>query len=742
MTGGNASSRPQIPLVGWLLLGLILIVLAEISRYFTVDDLQISAIWPVSGVFVAATLTLGYRALLVLAPSLTLWLVISQSTPWTIALIAVTGQVIGAAAAVWLMYRFWRGQTEHSPLNNQIALYTRCALIGGALVSAIGTLSLTGSANGFGNAQIYDIWLVYWAFEALGIILFAPLTFMLLRAPQRFLGQMRRDWRSRSLLGWLALTLIATGLALVVGYLDLTAYSTAVGFAFFPLLCWFVLQARQANVALVIPVSAALFIGFSLNGMAGLPPIDELSDLIRSLLLVGGLAVMTQVIAAISAERMRLTDQFQRQARSDYLTGLSNDRELTRQLEAAFAGVREGEQTPPWLCYLQVLEADRFEDLLGFEDSQRLEILISERLLETVDSRGLPARMGDGSYAMLLTAADRDALSVQLERLYERFDGQLLEPGEHQTRIRVALGAVPLDERLADLSHFLGAVTQAAWQASQQLHRVMIVRDVQRLIAERRQSIEQLEQIKAALAEDRLELFAQLIHPFGAQATGLHFEILLRLRTDDGELLGPGAFLPVAETFGFMVEIDQWVIRRTLQTLAGHPEWLDRTAKCAINLAGSSFANPELVPFIRAELEHSGVPARKMCFEITETERIQDRAMAVEMVHEIRALGCCVSLDDFGTGLASFDYLRSFELDYLKIDGLFVRHMISNDHDGSMVQAICTVAQTMSLHTIAEFVEDDILIDRLRGMGVDYGQGFGIARPLPLHELFPAPEGS
>lgn len=739
-TGDSALFRRPIPPLGWPLLGLALIVLAEISRYFTVNDLQISAIWPVAGIFVGATAALGYRALLVLAPSLVFWLIVSQSIPWTNAVVAVAGQAIGATTAVWLMRRFWRRQTEHRPLSNQIALYTRCALIGGALVSAIGTVSLTASANGFERAQIYDVWLVYWAFEALGIILFAPLSFMLLWAPRRFLTQLQRDWRSGSLLAWLALTIAATGLALVLVDLDLSAYSTAVGFAFFPLLCWFVLQARQANVALVIPASAALFTALALNGMAGLPPVRELDGLIRTLLLVGGLAVMAQVIAAISAERRRLIDRFQHQARSDYLTGLNNDREFARQLESAFAEMLGAEQKPLWLCYLHVLEADRFEDLLGFEDSQKLEILISESLLEVVDSRGLPARIGDGSYAMLLRAGDGDALLTQLERLYQRFDGQLLEPGEHQTRIRVALGAVPLNGSLVNSNHCLSAATQAARQASQQLHRVMIIEDVGGLVAERRQSIEQLEQIKAALAEDRFELFAQRIHPLTMQGAGLHFEILLRLRTHDGNLLGPGNFLPVAEAFGFMVEIDQWVIRRTLQTLARHPEWLDRTAQCAINLAGSSFANPELVPFIRAELAHSGVPARKMCFEITETERIEDRAMAVRIVRDIRDIGCCVSLDDFGTGLASFDYLRSFELDYLKIDGLFVRDMISDNNDGNMVQAMCNVAQSMSLHTIAEFVENDAVIERLRLMGVDYAQGFGIARPQPLHELLRAPE--
>ena len=730
----NALPRRQIAPTAWLLLGLALMALAEISRYFTVGDLPMSAIWPVSGLFIGATAALGYRTLAVLVPALVLWQIGLQGLPPATALIVAMGQASGAAVAVWLMHRYWRRQPEIRPLGNQIALYTRCALVGGAVVSAIGTLSLTRGTTDFEGAQFHDVWLVYWAFEALGIILFAPLAFLFLASPRRFLRQLQRDWHSPLLQAWLAVTLGVIALALIMGYRDMTTYSTAVGFAFFPLLCWFVLQARPANMVLAVPAFAALFMGFSLNEMAGLPPIEAVPDLIRSLLLVGGLAVMTQVIAAISTERLRLIDRFQEQARSDYLTGLDNDRAFIRRLDGLSSHAAE---TPSrWLCFLQVLEADQFEDLLGFEDSQKLEILLSQRLLATLSTLGRPARIGDGAYAMMVEASHRDGLWETLEALYRQFDGQLLEPGEHQTRIRVALGAVPLDGSLADPSHYLSAANQVAWQASRQPHRVMIADDTQRLMAERRRSIEQLEQLKSALAEDRLELFAQVIQPFEDPGSGLRYEILLRLRAADGTLLGPGAFLPVAETFGFMVEIDRWVIRRTLETLADQPHWLARTAKCAINLAGSSLANPELLAFIRAQLTRTGVPPQRICFEITETERILERATAARMVRDLRALGCSVSLDDFGTGLASFDYLRSFELDYVKIDGLFVRDMTDNPHDESMVRAICTVAQSMGLRTIAEFVEDEALMERLRAIGVNYGQGFGIARPQPLAELF------
>ena len=133
------------------------------------------------------------------------------------------------------------------------------------------------------------------------------------------------------------------------------------------------------------------------------------------------------------------------------------------------------------------------------------------------------------------------------------------------------------------------------------------------------------------------------------------------------------------------------------------------------------------------------MPAGRISFEITETEQIGDRAAAVQQVRAMRALGCSVSLDDFGTGLATFDYLRSFDVDFVKIDGVFVRDLLANQHDQSMVRAICEVARSMGLRTIAEFVEGEDLIEALRALGVDYGQGFGIAHPAPIHELFAQP---
>ncbi|MGM0451357.1 MAG: EAL domain-containing protein [Pseudomonadota bacterium] len=732
---GLATKRWQ-SVFGWIALALVLIVSAEVSRLFTVGDQPMSALWPPAGIFIGVTAALGYRALLVLAPAFFIWLLWLDDTPPILATLATIGQSMGAATGAFLMRRFWHFGQKRGPFSELVALYTRAALVGGLVASLFGAAGYRLEVPVAEAATFHDTVLVYLAFEVLGIILFAPLAYAILSNPRYFLEQLRLDWTQRMPWIWLSVTAALILLALLLHGLKENSYATAIGFAFFPLLCWFILQTRPSSGLIAIPAFVALFLAFSINGMAGLPVIISLTDLVRSLLLVGGLAIMSQILSAITAERTRLIRGFQEQARTDFLTGLHNDRAFTEDLRAALDDQTETDRNPNWLVFLQVMDADRIEELLGFEASHALEQQLAARLMGTTGPRTLPARIADATFVLLMPAESTEMLYLKLESLYTEFDGSILEPAGHQTQIRVTLGAAPLDGNLKDPIHYLSAATQAARQAEQYTPRIHIIENTRKLIDERHATTQQIERLKSALTENRLELFAQRIQPFSTQDARLHYEILVRLRERDGELISPGGFLPVAETFGFMGEIDQWVIRTTLRTLSANPEWLENTAKCAINLAGTSLSNPELVAFVEQELRVTAVPAEKISFEITETEQIGNRAAAIQQVRALRTLGCSVSLDDFGTGLASFDYLRTFELDFVKIDGMFVRELLANQHDQSMVRAICEVARNMGLHTIAEFVEGEDLIEALRDLGVDYGQGFGIARPAPIQELF------
>ena len=242
-----------------------------------------------------------------------------------------------------------------------------------------------------------------------------------------------------------------------------------------------------------------------------------------------------------------------------------------------------------------------------------------------------------------------------------------------------------------------------------------------------------------ALRENAFRVYLQPIHPVVPDGKRYHFETLIRLRTEDGRMIEPGDFLPAAEVFNLMPLIDRWMINATFETLS-ESGFARRAMEgtIAINLSGQTVANPDLVPYIRDKLEQYGLAPSCICFEITETAAFNDFHFALGVCQEIKALGCSLSLDDFGTGLSSFSYLQKLPVDFVKIDGSFVQAMSADEVSHAMVTAINRVSHVMGLKTIAEYVENDVLRAELELMGVDYVQGYAFARPLPIAEALQA----
>ncbi|HET8848403.1 MAG TPA: EAL domain-containing protein [Marinobacter sp.] len=360
--------------------------------------------------------------------------------------------------------------------------------------------------------------------------------------------------------------------------------------------------------------------------------------------------------------------------------------------------------------------------------------MLAARLMGTCGPDACPARIGNGIFSLIAGDVDKPALMDKLGRIYRAFNDEMFSTDGQQTRVRIAIGAVELNGQLDDQGQYLSAATQASLMARDRLPRIQVVQDVAGLMLSRKGMTQRLELLKDALSNDRLVLFAQPIRPIGRAEDELSYEILIRLQDPNGDYLPPGVFLPVAEAYGFMRQIDQWVIRRTLETLAANPEWLARTRKCSINLAGVSLSTEDILTFITQTFEQTGVPPAKIGFEVTETQHIQSREVAERVTEGLRHLGCSVSLDDFGTGLATFDYLKSFQFDTLKIDGVFIKSITTSEEDRRIVKAMCDVARGMGLKTVAEFVENTDMMILLQELGVDYGQGLG--RPGPLGEMF------
>ena len=251
-------------------------------------------------------------------------------------------------------------------------------------------------------------------------------------------------------------------------------------------------------------------------------------------------------------------------------------------------------------------------------------------------------------------------------------------------------------------------------------------------LAQRRGEMQWVSQIQRALEEGRFRLNFQSIVPVKGGGEGAHYELLLRMEDEEGRLVLPAAFLPAAERYHLAAKLDRWVIQTAFEWLTSHPEQLARLSVCAINLSGHSLGNPEILDFISGRVSAGRPPADKICFEITETAAIANLALATDFMKTLKEQGCQFALDDFGSGLSSFAYPKNLRVDFLKIDGAFVREMVHDPIALAIVKSINEIGQVMGMKTIAEYVENDAILAKLRELGVDYAQGYGIDQPQPL----------
>jgi len=215
----------------------------------------------------------------------------------------------------------------------------------------------------------------------------------------------------------------------------------------------------------------------------------------------------------------------------------------------------------------------------------------------------------------------------------------------------------------------------------------------------------------------------------------ISYELLLRMKDEDGNTVSPGTFLPAAERYGIAPKLDRWVVKNALQSFTKYPDLLSNISTVSINLSGLSLADEEFLEFIIQTLDKTQIPPEKICFEITETAAIENLNNANYFIKTLKELGCYFALDDFGSGLSSFAYLKSLPVDYLKIDGLFVRGMADDETDFIMVKSIKDIGHVMGKKIIAEFVETAAIMEKLEELGVDYVQGFGIGRPQSLDSI-------
>jgi EAL domain-containing protein (putative c-di-GMP-specific phosphodiesterase class I) len=284
------------------------------------------------------------------------------------------------------------------------------------------------------------------------------------------------------------------------------------------------------------------------------------------------------------------------------------------------------------------------------------------------------------------------------------------------------------------LTEVLSAGDAACYMAKEKgRNRVQLYHPKDTEMALRHGEMEWVGRIQDALAAGRFVLHSQPIVPVEAgQKSTRMCELLVRMIDERGEIVPPMAFIPAAERYNLMPQIDRWVTRTALETMAARRIATREDETCIINLSGASIGDDQFLDFIRGELTKTSAPKGTVCFEVTETAAIANLVKATRFITDLKALGCLFSLDDFGSGMSSFGYLKHLPVDFLKIDGSFVRDMLSDPIDNAMVEAINQIGHVMGKRTIAEYVEHEGILVRLRELGVDYAQGFGIAMPKPF----------
>jgi diguanylate cyclase (GGDEF)-like protein/PAS domain S-box-containing protein len=441
------------------------------------------------------------------------------------------------------------------------------------------------------------------------------------------------------------------------------------------------------------------------------------------------------VILEDVSESHRLSLELNYQASHDTLTGLYNRWAFERRLSDALQRVRT-EGAHHALCYVDLDQFKLVNDTSGHFAGDHMLRQVVEVFRETLGEHDILARLGGDEFGIILEYRDLETAVDTAERVRQRLSDTEFLWQERRYSLSCSMGVVPILPSTPDSESLLRAADMACFLAKEQgRNRVYVSRENDEQLAEHHGQMEWLNRLRDALQENRLFLEAQIIAPAVPAHTRLRYEVLVRLRNEQGEVVPPYVFLPAAERFGAAPAIDRWVIEEALSQLAAHPEHLDELDACHINLSGRSFDQPDFEKFVLDALDRHRVPADKICFEITETAAVNNLVAAVSFMEVLGERGCCFALDDFGTGLSSFSYLRRFPVHYLKIDGIFVRDMANDEADLAMVRAINDIGQTLHKSTIAEFVEDETVMELLCEMGVDYLQGFCIHRPSSFIEL-------
>jgi ammonium transporter len=428
-----------------------------------------------------------------------------------------------------------------------------------------------------------------------------------------------------------------------------------------------------------------------------------------------------------------LTEKLTHQASHDALTNLINRREFEQRLDRVLESSHE-HKTEHALCYLDLDQFKVINDTCGHVAGDELLRQLAGLLLHRLRQRDTLARLGGDEFGILMEHCSLNQARKVAGLILKEIEDFRFAWENQSFSIGVSIGIVAINQYTGSTIEILKEADAACYAAKDAgRNRIHVYNEDDLDMVSRHGEMQWVARINKTLEEKRFRLYAQPIVSLQRNIEKICFhEILLKMEEEDGTLISAEKFLPAAERFNLSAKLDRWVIETAFNFLKNQPDFQSQSSIWTINLSAQSLTATGFLDFVIEQLKD--VDPKKICFEITETAAIANLSIATRFISIIKELGCQFALDDFGSGLSSFGYLKTLTVDYLKIDGIFVRDIVSDPIDRAMVKSINEIGQVMGLKTIAEFVENDGIMRILKDIGVNYGQGFGIGKPYPITE--------
>ncbi|MEE8379603.1 MAG: EAL domain-containing protein, partial [Gammaproteobacteria bacterium] len=431
-----------------------------------------------------------------------------------------------------------------------------------------------------------------------------------------------------------------------------------------------------------------------------------------------------------TTELSMLTHRLSYQASHDALTGLLNRREFEKRLALAMGDSRVNDVEHA-LCFMDMNQFKVVNDTCGHVAGDELLKQLAVRMRASTREVDSIARLGGDEFGLLLQGCHIDEAKEVAKGVLKMVSDFRFVWEDKVFNLGMSIGLVSVSANSGSITDVLSAADSACYVAKDMgQNRIHVFERDDLVLAKHKGDMQRLQQIRRALEGDYFRLYEQTIQPLGQGLSQHYSEILLRLEID-GELLLPKSFLETAERYSLMPAIDRWVVKNALKLLKARCE-INRSVRLSVNLSGQSLCDEGFLDFVLDEIQKSGAPAESLCFEITETTAIANMTSALHLINGLKRQGCRFALDDFGSGLSSFIYLKNLPVDYLKIDGALVKDIHTNMIDRAMVKSINQIGHLMGIKTVAEFVVNEAVMKECKAIGVDYAQGYHISRPQPV----------